>query len=70
MTNIFDTKIILHNYILYERKPSYVVIFPENLRMTLIFTDFQTEVGLNQVHCWWKSVNIRGTPKTTGKLPM
>ena len=47
----------------------FVVIFPENLRMTLISTDFQTEVGLNQMHCW-KSVNIRGTPKTTGKLPM
>ena len=69
MTNTFDTKIILYNYILYERKPSYVVIFPENLRMTLIFTDFQTEVGLNQVHCW-NSVNIRGIPKSTGKLPM
>ena len=27
-TNTFDTKIILHNYILYKGQPSYIGIFP------------------------------------------
>ena len=38
MTNTFDTKIILHNDILYS---SYIGIFPVDLGMPLIFTDFQ-----------------------------
>ena len=33
--------------------------------MALIFTDFPT----GSVHCW-KSVNIKGIPKLTGKVPM
>ena len=35
------TKIILHKYILFYGKPSYVGIFPVDLGMSLIFTDFQ-----------------------------
>ena len=30
---------------------------------------FQQEVGLHQVLCW-KSVNIKGIPELTGKVPM
>ena len=40
MANTFDTKIILHNYILYKGPLSYIRIFPVYLRMALIFTDF------------------------------
>ena len=45
MTNTFDTKIILHNYISYKRQPSYIGNFPVYLRMPLIFTDFPTGSG-------------------------
>ena len=41
MINTFDTKILLHNYILYSGDASYVGIFPVDLGMSLIFTDFQ-----------------------------
>ena len=36
-----------------QEEPTYVNIFPEYLRITLIFTDFPTEqeVGLNHVTC-------------------
>ena len=42
MIKTFDTKIILHSYILYKGEPSYVGTFPVYLRMALIFTDFPT----------------------------
>ena len=41
MTNTFDIKIILHSYVSYYGQPSYVGIFPVDLGMPLIFTDFQ-----------------------------
>ena len=31
MINTFDTKIILHNYILYKGEPSYIGTFPVDL---------------------------------------
>ena len=40
MTNTFDTKIISHNYILYWGELSYIGIFPVDLGMPLIITDF------------------------------
>ena len=33
MTNRFHSKIILHNYILYQGQPSYIEMFPVYLRM-------------------------------------
>ena len=45
------------NYILYQKKTSYVEIFPVHLRMTMIFTDFPT----GSVR-YWKSVNIKSIP--------
>ena len=45
MTNTFDTKIILHNYILYKGQPSYIIIFQVYLRIPLIFKDFPTGNG-------------------------
>ena len=42
--------------------------FSVNLSIPLIYTDFPT-VGLNHV-CYWISVNIRGIPKSTRKIPM
>ena len=68
MKMTFIPKIILHNYILYKSDPTYVETFTVNLRMVLIFTDLQQEVGLHHVLCW-KSVNIRGIPESTGKVP-
>ena len=41
----FVPKIILHNYISCKGDPTYVAIFPVNLRMDLIFTDFPTGSG-------------------------
>ena len=40
-TNIFDTKIILHNYILYYGELSYIGLFTVDLGMPMIITDFQ-----------------------------
>ena len=36
MTNTFDTKIILHSYILHLGEPSYNGIFPADLGLSLI----------------------------------
>ena len=46
------SKIILHNYILYEGELSYVGIFPVYLGMPLIFTDFQQCTWLKPTFCW------------------
>ena len=43
--------------------------FPVYLRTALIFTEFPTGSGSYHVQCW-KSVNIRGIPKSCGKVPM
>ena len=45
MTNTFDTKIILYNYILYQGQPSYIGILPVSLRMPLILNYFPTKIG-------------------------
>ena len=39
------TRIILHNYVLYNHDLAFVGTFPGNLRMALIFTDFSTGSG-------------------------
>ena len=36
------------------------------LRINLMFTDFQKELGLKHVQ-FWESVNIRSIPKSAGK---
>ena len=63
-----DSKMILHNYILYWGEQSYIGIFPLYLRMALIFKDFLTGSG-SQPCAVLKSVNIRAIPKQTGKIP-
>ena len=45
MTNTFNTKIIVHNYILYYGQLSYIGIFPVYSGMALIFTDIPTGSG-------------------------
>ena len=45
-----------NNYVLYRGHPTYVIIFPVSQRIFLIFPDFPTGCGFNQVHCW-KSQN-------------
>ena len=50
MTNTIYSKIILHNYILYQGELSYIGMFPVCLRMALIFTDYSTGSGYH-VHC-------------------
>ena len=40
-TNIFDTKIILHNYILYYGELSSIGNFTVDLGMPMVITDFQ-----------------------------
>ena len=55
-------KCLGENYILYLEEPTCFGIFPVYMGMTLTFTDFQEEVGLNHVH-YWKSVNIRSIPE-------
>ena len=56
------TIIIFHNYILSKGDLTYIRTFPVNLRMALIFTDFQQEMDLQHM-LYWKSVNIRAIPK-------
>ena len=50
-------------YIFYYGNLDFFSVF---LRMALILTNVPKEVGLHYVHCW-KSVNIRGIPKTNWK---
>ena len=50
--NTIDSKIIIHNYISYWGDPSYVGIFPVDLGMPLIFTDFQQSTCLRPTSCW------------------
>ena len=45
MTNTIDSKIILHNCILYKGELNYIGNFSVYLRMALIFTDFPTGSG-------------------------
>ena len=52
---MIDSKIILHNYILYKGQPSYTGIFPVYLGMSPIYTDFQQCTWLGFTFCW----NIR-----------
>ena len=37
----YITKIILHNYILYNGEPTYIGTYPVDSGIALIFTDFQ-----------------------------
>ena len=48
----YITKIILHNYILYNGNPTYVETFPVDSGMPLIFTDFQHSTCCRPTSCW------------------
>ena len=61
MINTLDTKIILHNYILYSGELNYVGTFPVDLGASLIFTDFQQYTWLRSTPCW-KICEYQGHP--------
>ena len=52
ITNTAESKIIQHNYILYQGEPNYVGNIAVYLGMPLIFTDFQQCTQLRPTSFW------------------
>ena len=69
MTNKFDTKIILRNYIYMRDSQAMLEFFQYTKGCPWYSQIFQQEMSPNHMH-YWKSVNIRGILKYTDKIPM